>query len=100
MHIGGVKRIISESFFGYLCRLAGKGDKPRSFNTPVAMPIAETARIAFTLAGKHTELGRSTMEIFEKLGHIQTQKAHHVLGCQPQTDLDEGMRRTETRLRE
>ena len=97
--IGGELCVAAESYFAHLYRLAGKQGPPRSFSTPVAVAIAETARVLFGLAGKHTELGRGVMVMLAKKRTFSNAKARAVLGWAPRVTLDEGMRRTELWLR-
>ena len=96
--LGGENATTCEKFFGYYYRMLGKGD-PRMMSTPAAIVIAEVGRAVFTLLGRQTELGRGAMEMLSKKNTVSNAKAHKLLGWQPRTDLDEGMRRTEAWLR-
>jgi nucleoside-diphosphate-sugar epimerase len=96
--LGGENTITCEKFFGHYYRMLGKG-KLRMLSTPVAVAIAEVGRVVFTLLGKPTEMGRGAMEMLSKKNTVSNAKAHRLLGWQPEVDLDEGMRRTETWLR-
>lgn len=97
--VGGEACVTAEEYFGHFYRMLGKQAKPRSFSTPVAVAIAETARAAFRIAGKPTELGRGVMTMLAKKRTFSNQKAHRVLNWRPQITLNEGMRRTEEWLR-
>ena len=97
--IGGEKAVTCETFFGHYYRMLGKG-KPRMMSTSAAVAIAEIGRAVFTLLGRQTELGRGAMEMLSKKSTVSNAKAHNLLGWQPQIDLEEGMRRTESWLRE
>ncbi|MBI5841279.1 MAG: NAD-dependent epimerase/dehydratase family protein [Chloroflexi bacterium] len=96
--LGGENATTCEKFFGYYYRMLGKG-APRTMSTPAAIAIAEIGRVIFTLLGRQTELGRGAMEMLSKKNTVSNAKAHRLLGWQPRTDLDEGMRRTEAWLR-
>lgn len=91
--------VTTETYFGYFYRMLGKNTRPRSFSTPVATALAETARLLFTLAGKHTELGRGVMQMLSKKTTFSNAKAHTLLDWYPEIELEEGMRRTEAWLR-
>ena len=97
--LGGEKVVTCAAFFGSYTRMLGNGDRPRTFSTGVATALAETGRIAFTLLGKPTELGRGAIEMLSKTTTVSNAKAHRLLGWEPRIDLDEGMRRTEAWLR-
>ena len=97
--IGGEKAVTCETFFGHYYRMLGKGT-PRTMSTSTAVAIAEIGRAVFTLLGRQTELGRGAMEMLSKKSTVSNEKAHNILGWQPQIDLEEGMRRTEAWLRE
>jgi len=97
--LGGEKSVTCETFFGYYHRMLGK-EAPRTMSTSSAVAIAEIGRLIFTLLGKQTELGRGAMEMLSKKNTVSNAKAHQLLGWHPQVDLEEGMRRTETWLRE
>ncbi len=97
--LGGEQAVPCERFFGYYCRMLGKGP-PRTMSTTAAKVIAELVRALFTLLGKRTELGRGAMDMLAKKTTVSNAKAHQLLGWQPQVNLDEGMRRTEAWLRE
>lgn len=96
--VGGQKTVTCEKFFGHYYRMLGK-DSPRMVSTPVAVAIAEIGRAVFGLFGKQTELGRGAMEMLSKETSVSNAKASRLLGWQPQIELEEGMRRTETWLR-
>ncbi len=97
--LGGEKPLTTAQFFGHYYRMLGKGDRPRTFSSPVAIAIAETGRFLFRLMGRPTELGRGAMEMLSKKNTVSNEKAHRLLGWQPEVDLDEGMRHTEVWLR-
>jgi nucleoside-diphosphate-sugar epimerase len=79
--------------------MLGRSEPPRSYSTPVAVFLAESARLGHRVAGRRTELGRGVMEMLAKTRPVSNTKAHEVLGWSPTVDLDEGMARTEAWLR-
>ncbi|MFC1996106.1 NAD-dependent epimerase/dehydratase family protein [Chloroflexota bacterium] len=97
--LGGESTITCEEFFGHYYRMLGKGS-PRMLSTPVAIAIAEIARLVFKLLGRQTEMGRGVMEMLSKKNTVSNAKAQQLLGWRPQVDLEEGMRRTEIWLGE
>jgi nucleoside-diphosphate-sugar epimerase len=97
--LGGEQAVPCDEFFGHYYRMLGKG-APRAMSTAAAVAVAETGRLIFNLLGKPTELGRGAMEMLAKKTTVSNAKAHRLLGWQPEIPLAEGMRRTETWLRE
>ncbi len=97
--LGGEVEVTCEEYFGHFFRMLGRDDRPRTFSTPVAIAIAETARIALRLRGRRTEIGRGAMLMLSKTRTVSNAKAHRLLDWYPRVDLDEGMRRTEAWLR-
>jgi nucleoside-diphosphate-sugar epimerase len=97
--LGGERATACDTFFGYYCRMLGKAG-PHKFSTPTAVAIAELGRFVFTLLGKPTEMGRGAMEMLAKKTTVSNAKARRVLGWEPKTDVDEGMRLTENWLHE
>jgi nucleoside-diphosphate-sugar epimerase len=69
-------------------------------STSTAIAIAEVGRVIFTLLGRQTELGRGAMEMLSKKNTVSNARAHRLLGWQQEIDLEEGMRRTESWLRQ
>jgi nucleoside-diphosphate-sugar epimerase len=98
--ITGGKGLPCEEFFSYHWRWAGKSGSPRSYSTATAVRIAETARIVSRLLGKKTEAGRDTMLMLAKNKDWSIDKARRLLGYEPKVTVEEGMRRTESWLRE
>lgn len=98
-HLGGEHPVTTGEYFGRLYAMLGRSEPPRSFSTPVAVSLAEAARLGYRLAGRHTELGRGVMEMLAKTRPVSNTKAREVLGWSPEIDLDEGMARTEAWLR-
>jgi nucleoside-diphosphate-sugar epimerase len=83
-----------EQFFGYYGRMCGK--RPRRVPMPIAHVIArlnETFRLGLPLT-------RDRLAIYQRLLRYPTTKAEQRLGFQVQVPIDEGMRRSETWLRE
>lgn len=97
--IGGESAVTTLEYFGYLARMLGRTDPPRSAPTPVAVVAAEAARLVARARGRHTEVGRGVMQMLAKSRGVSNEKARRVLGWAPQVDLAEGMRRVEAWLR-
>ncbi len=97
--LGGEQAVPCKEFFGYYYRMLGKKGPP-VLSTPLAILLAETARLLFQAAGKPTELGRGAMEMLSKKTTVSNAKARRLLGWEPRISLEEGMRRTEIWLRQ
>lgn len=91
--------ITCREFFGNYSRMLGK-PPPRSVPTAVAMALAALPEAAAWIGGTETELRRSSVLYMARPGTYSIEKARSVLGYAPTVDLEEGMRRTETWLRE
>ncbi len=98
-NLTGGQKVVAEEFFAHHMRWAGKSGRPRSFSTPTAIAIAETARLLFRLLGKHTEANRQSMLMLSKSESFSIEKARTLLGYEPRIDVREGLRRTEEELR-
>jgi len=97
--LGGEQATTCEKFFGYYYHMLGKGE-PRMLSTSAAIIIAEVGRLIFKLLGRQTELGRGAMEMLSKKNTVSNSRAHQLLGWEQEVNLDEGMRRTESWLRQ
>ena len=95
---GGVEPTCAE-FFAYHAAMAG-AKAPRCMGTGGAILIAETARVLVQLIGGKTELGRGTIDMLSRKAGYSIEKAGRLLGFEPQVNLREGMRRTESWARE
>lgn len=95
---GGIEPTCLE-FFGHHARMAGASE-PRALGTGPALLIAESARITLQFFGGSTELGRGTIDMLSRKAGYAIDKAHDLLGYQPQIDLQEGMQRSERWARE
>lgn len=98
-HIGGESPVTTLEYFGYLSRMLGRIEAPRSAATAVAVAAAEAARLVAKARGRHTELGRGVMMMLAKTRGVSNEKARRVLGWEPKVDLAEGMRQVEYWLR-
>lgn len=92
-HIGGEDPVTTAEYFGHLWRMAGRQGEPRSASTPVAVALAEAARLAARARGQHTELGRGVVLMLTKARGVSNAKAHELLGWWPRVSLEEGMAR-------
>lgn len=99
-HLGGESPVSTLEYFGYLSKMLGRTDPPRSAPTPVAVAAAEAARLVAMARRRHTELGKGVMLMLAKTRAVSNVKAHEVLGWWPRVELDEGMRGVEVWLRE
>jgi len=98
--ITGGRGVPCGEFFSYHWRWAGKAGPPRSFSTATAVRIAETARIVSRLLGKRTEASGASMLMLAANKSWSIEKARRLLGYEPKITVEEGMRRTESWLRE
>jgi nucleoside-diphosphate-sugar epimerase len=93
-NICGPGPVTCADFFGYHARMLN-GDKPlRSVSTPTAVFIAETLRCLIQLFGGRTEIGRGTIDMLSRRAGYSIARARRLLGYEPETGLEEGMRRT------
>ena len=97
--IGGSRGVPAKEFFGHYFRMLGKRG-PLCLPTPLAVAAARAAGAAERLRGRRTEINAASMRYLARPGGYSIEKARRLLGYQPRVDLDEGMRRTETWLRE
>jgi nucleoside-diphosphate-sugar epimerase len=99
-HLGGESPVTTAEYFGYLASMLGHTTGPRAVSTPVAVAVAEAARLVAMARGRHTELGRGVMQMLAKTRGVSNERAHRELGWWPAVDLAEGMARVEAWLRE
>lgn len=99
-HVGGEDPVTTAEYFGHLWRMTGRTGEPRSAPTPVAVALAEGARWAAKLQGRHTELGRRVVLMLTKARGVSNAKAHEMLDWWPQVTLAEGMDRVREWLTE
>ncbi|MEA2391700.1 MAG: hypothetical protein QOK31_1809 [Solirubrobacteraceae bacterium] len=90
--------VSTREFFGHYYRMLGKG-RPPVMPTAIASMLAAAAGAAARVRGQATEVSPDTMRYLARTGTYSIAKARKVLGYEPQVDLAEGMRRTETWLR-
>jgi nucleoside-diphosphate-sugar epimerase len=86
-------------FFGHYHRMLGRRG-PVCLPTSVALALAAGASTAGRLTGTETEANTTTVRYFTRRGSYSIAKAQRLLGFAPAIDLAEGMRRTESWLRE
>lgn len=91
--------ISCREFFGHYSRMLGKSAPP-VLPTLAAIGLAAVPEAAARIGGTETESNRATMRYFARPGTYSIEKARRLLGYEPKVGLDEGMRRTETWLRE
>jgi nucleoside-diphosphate-sugar epimerase len=97
--IGGPSAVPAKEFFGHYFRMLGKRG-PLCLPTPLAVTAARVAGAVERLRGNRTEINAASMRYLARPGGYSIEKARRLLGYESQVDLDEGMRRTETWLRE
>lgn len=86
-------------FFGHYSRMLGKGPPP-SLPSLAAVGLAAVPEAAARIGGVHTDYKRSAMRWLARPGTYSIAKARRLLGYEPRIELEEGMRMTETWLRE
>ncbi|HET8929463.1 MAG TPA: NAD(P)-dependent oxidoreductase, partial [Acidimicrobiales bacterium] len=99
-HIGGEEPVTTSEYFGHLWRMLGKTGDPPSASTPVAVALAEAARLWAKARSEHTELGRGVVLMLTKARGVSNDKAHDLLGWWPRVDLATGMERVRAWLEE
>lgn len=97
--IGGARGVPAKEFFGHYYRMLGRRG-PVCLPTPIAVAAARAAGSPERLRGRRTELNAASMLYLARPGGYSIEKARRLLGYEPRIDLDEGMRRTESWLRE
>ena len=91
--------IACREFFGHYSRMLGKRPIP-TVPTFAAIGVAALPEAASRIGGKRTEANRSTMRYLARPGTYSSEKARRVLGFEPRVSLEQGMKETETWLRE
>jgi nucleoside-diphosphate-sugar epimerase len=86
-------------FFGHYYRMLDRRG-PICLPTAAAVALASGAGAVARLRGSETEVNATTMRYFARTGTYSIDKARRMLGYAPAVDLTEGMRRTESWLRE
>jgi nucleoside-diphosphate-sugar epimerase len=97
--IGGAVGVPTKEFFSHYYRMFGRRG-PVCLPTPLAVAAASAAGSAERLRSRRTELNATSMRYLARRGGYSIEKARRLLGYEPQIDLDEGMRRTESWLHE
>jgi nucleoside-diphosphate-sugar epimerase len=97
--IGGAGSVPAKQFFGHYFRMLGKRG-PICLPTSLAVAAASAAGAGERLRRRRTEINAASMLYLARPGGYSIEKARRLLGYEPRVDLDEGMRRTETWLRE
>jgi len=99
-NLSGFGQVSNLDYFGYLARMTGL---PKVPSLPSKLTIAGTRVFenAMHLFGKKTEINPLTMIMLSRpSADYSHAKASRLLGYQPKVNLDEGMRRCESWLRE
>lgn len=97
--ISGPRSVSAGEFFGHYFHMLGKRG-PLCLPTPLVAAAARAAGAAERLRGNRTEINATSMRYLARPGGYSIEKARRVLVYEPAVDLDEGMRRTETWLRD
>lgn len=90
--------ISTRDFFGSYYRMLGRKG-PRVLPTAAALALVAVPEGVAAVTGNPTEIRRESMRYLARSGTYSIAKAREMLGYQPRVDLAEGMRRTETWLR-
>jgi 2-alkyl-3-oxoalkanoate reductase len=94
VHLAGARGVPVAEFFGRYAQLLGR----RLPVLPTALVRAAAGPLG--LLGERAPLSRRTLEYVTHPGTYSVAKAERLLGWRPDVDLDEGMRRTATWLRD
>ncbi len=86
-------------FFANYYRMLGRRG-PICLPTPVAMSLTRVSAAVSHLRGQSSEVNPISMRYFTRTGTYSIAKARRELGYEPGVDLSEGMRRTESWLRD
>lgn len=95
---GGIT-VSTREFFAHHCRWAGQRG-PLLLPTPVALAAAHAIAAVNRLRRVESEVNPVSMRYFARSGGYSIAKARVLLGYEPAVTLEEGMRRTETWLRQ
>ncbi len=96
--LSGGRDVEAREFFGHYARMLGKERVPVA-PTPVVAALAGALHHAGRLRGAAPEVTPAAVRYLARSGTYSIEKARSVLGYQPSTELDEGMRRCEEWLR-
>jgi nucleoside-diphosphate-sugar epimerase len=96
-NIGGGFKMLTRDFFERLCQWAHK--KPVVLRKRTLLRLSTLIYRATKLLGRSTEICPASIHMIAKPGGYSIAKARRLLGYEPRTSLDEGMRRTEEWLR-
>ena len=88
-----------KEFFGNYYRMLGKPG-PRCLPSAAAVGLSALPEAVGIVSGNRTEISRESIRYFTRTGTYSIDKARALLGYEPAVDLAEGMRRTETWLRD
>ena len=91
---GGIG-ISCEEFFGNHNRWLGKKGKVKSVSTAVAKTLATLIGGTARFLGRESEMGVGTVDMLDREHTYSIERAKTLLGYNPGTSLEEGMRRTE-----
>lgn len=86
-------------FFGHYHRMLGRRG-PVCLPTSVALALARASAAGARLRGRETETGGAIIRYFTRTGTYSIEKARELIGYAPAVDLAEGMRRTESWLKD
>ena len=91
--------VTCRDFFAHYHRMLGRHG-PVCVPTPVALALAGASGVMARVRGQETEASPATIRYFTRTGTYSIEKARRLLGYDPSVDLVEGMRRTESWLRD
>jgi nucleoside-diphosphate-sugar epimerase len=91
--------VTTREFFGHYYRMLGR-DGPKVVPTAVALTATAAMSAVARARRRPTEINPTAVRYLARTGGYSIAKARDLLGYNPQIDLAEGMRRTETWLRE
>ncbi len=86
-------------YYAHLARMCGK-PVPAGIGTRAAYAAAFAAKWRFRFTRRPSAFDDGDFALMSQLGRVSIEKAQRAFGYRPRLDLDEGMRRTETWLRE
>jgi len=99
-HISAAESVSCAEFFSHHWQWAGRSGSPRSLPLGLATLLTRAIWYANRLLGRPNEVSPDAMYMFSRTGGISIEKARKLLGYAPKVSLQEGLRRSETWLRE
>lgn len=97
--LSGPATTTTSEYFGHLHRMIGRTGSPKTVPTSIALGAAAVVAFLAKMRGVDTEINPTTIRYLARTGGYSSKKARLLIGYEPATSLDEGMKLTEAWLR-